>query len=265
MVVTWTCGSAGITVRALRKELSPSTRVFELGYVSSEFRGTLTLGGRAGTGLPTFETHFYEFVEREKWDRGEPEYLTLDRLHKGTDYYIIVTTPAGLYRYFINDIVRVTGFLHATPLLKFMQKGKGVTSITGEKLYESQVLAAVDGAMAQFGLNARFVMMLADEEARGYRLYVEPDPAPAVESARLAEEVDERLRKLNVEYECKRGGERLARPRATWLRLAPARPTSAIAWTRGSAKASSSGSRSPTAAIACSTWMPTFKLSTHEE
>ena len=70
-------------------------------------------------------------------------------MRKGLDYYIIVTTPSGLYRYFINDVVRVTGFLHAAPLLKFMQKGKGVTNITGEKLYEAQVLAAVSGAMTR--------------------------------------------------------------------------------------------------------------------
>ncbi|MGH9319287.1 MAG: GH3 family domain-containing protein, partial [Vicinamibacteria bacterium] len=218
MVVTWTCGSAGVTVRALGKELLPRTRIFELGYLSSEFRGTLTLGRRAGTGLPTLDTHFFEFVERDKWDRGEPEYLTLDRLRKCVDYYIIATTPSGLYRYFINDVVRVTGFLHATPLLKFMQKGKGVTNITGEKLYESQVLEAVGAAMAQFGLDARFVMMLADEEARGYRLYVEPGPGSPPAAARLAQEVDARLRRLNVEYEGKRDSDRLGAPLAVWLR-----------------------------------------------
>jgi hypothetical protein len=143
LLVTWTCASAGIAVDAVRRELSPRTRIMELGYLASELRGTITLGRRAGSGLPTADTHFFEFVERDRWDRGEPEYLTLDRLRKGLDYYVIVTTPSGLYRYFINDLVRVTGFLHRMPLLRFVQKGKGVTNITGEKLYEAQVLAAV--------------------------------------------------------------------------------------------------------------------------
>ena len=218
LVVTWTCGSAGVTVRALREELSPRTRIFELGYVSSEFRGTFSLCPHAGTGLPTFETHFLEFGERDRWDRGERECVTLDRLRKGVDYYIIATTPSGLYRYFINDIVRVTAFLHATPLLKFMQKGKGVTNITGEKLYEAQVLAAVAAAMTRLGLNALFVMMLADEEARGYRLYVEPDRPPACDAAALARDVDVLLRELNIEYESKRDSARLAPLQAAWLR-----------------------------------------------
>jgi Sterol desaturase len=217
VVVTWTCGSAGITVDALRRELSARTRILELGYLSSEFRATFTLGRRAGSGLPTFDTHFFEFVEREKWDRGEPEFLTLERLRKGVDYYIIVTTPSGLYRYFINDLVRVTGVLRKTPLLKFLQKGKGITNITGEKLYETQVLAAVRAAVLEMGRNTRFVMMLADEEARRYRLYVEADPGPKPDAARLSEAVDAKLKALNVEYMTKRESERLSAPQAVWL------------------------------------------------
>lgn len=217
LVVTWTCASAGVAVDALRKELSGRTRIMELGYISSEFRGTITIGRRAGSGLPTFDTHFFEFVERDRWDAGRPEYLTLDEVQKGRDYYLIVTTPSGLYRYFINDIVKVTGFLHATPLLKFVQKGKGVTNITGEKLYEAQVLQAVRESMAAMGRTARFVMMLADEQARCYRLYVEPDPGPGLDCAALALATDARLAKLNVEYQAKRESERLAPIAARWL------------------------------------------------
>jgi hypothetical protein len=136
---------------------------------------------------------------------------------KGQDFYLIVTTPSGLYRYFINDIVKVTGFLHATPLLKFVQKGKGVTNITGEKLYEAQVLQAVRESMAAMGRTARFVMMLADEEACRYRLYVEPDPGPGLDCAAFARSTDARLAKLNVEYQAKRESERLAPIAALWL------------------------------------------------
>jgi hypothetical protein len=133
------------------------------------------------------------------------------------DYYVIVTTPSGLYRYFINDLVRVTGFLRRMPLLQFVQKGKGVTNITGEKLYESQALAAVHHALAQIGCAARFVLMLADEAAQRYRLYVESD-APAKPAAeQLAQGVDEQLQTLNLEYAAKRESGRLAALSAAWL------------------------------------------------
>ncbi|MDB5864562.1 MAG: hypothetical protein JWO70_2368 [Betaproteobacteria bacterium] len=217
LVVTWTCASAGIAVDALRRELSPRIRIHELGYVSSEFRGTVTLGRRAGTGLPTLDTHFFEFVEREKWDSGEPEFLTLDGLRRGVDYYVIVTTPSGLYRYFINDLVRVTGRLHRAPLMKFAQKGKGVTNITGEKLYEAQVLAAVREVMSRAGNAARFVMALADEEACRYRLYVEPGPGDTPDAAAFARAVDAKLCETNIEYHAKRESGRLGALTAAWL------------------------------------------------
>jgi sterol desaturase/sphingolipid hydroxylase (fatty acid hydroxylase superfamily) len=217
LVVTWTCASAGVAVAVLRTELSPRTRILELGYVASEFRGTVTVGRRAGSGLPTLDTHFFEFVERDRWDRGDPEFLTLDRIRKGVDYYIVVTTLSGLYRYFMNDLVRVRGFFHRTPLLQFVQKGKGVTNITGEKLYEAQVLMAASAAMRELGCLPRFMMMLADEEACRYRLYVEAAPGPKPEPRVLAELVDTKLRQCNVEYQAKRESERLGTVEASWL------------------------------------------------
>ena len=217
LVVTWTCASAGVAAQALRRELGDGTRIHELGYVSSEFRGSITLGRRAGAGLPTADTHYFEFVERDCWDRGEPEFLTLDRLRKGVDYYVIVTTPSGLYRYFINDLVRVMGHVHRMPLLKFLQKGKGVTSITGEKLYESQVLAAAAQAVQAMGRMVRFVMMLADEDASRYRLYVETDDGTRPDREALAAATDAQLRRLNLEYDAKRESGRLGPIDARWL------------------------------------------------
>jgi sterol desaturase/sphingolipid hydroxylase (fatty acid hydroxylase superfamily) len=218
MVATWTGGSASVALHALRAELPLRARILELGYLSSEFRGTITLGHRSGSGFPTLDTHFFEFVEREKWDCGVPEFLTLDNIRKGVDYYVIVTTPSGLYRYFINDLVRVQGHLHKTPLLKFIQKGKGVTNITGEKLYESQVLMAVRAVTEKLGRGTRFVMMIADEAACRYRLYVELDAGPALPATCFAQAVDEKLHEINGEYSAKRESQRLGGLDVFWLR-----------------------------------------------
>ena len=221
-VMIWTCGSAGVAAAAVKRQLDQSTHILELGYVASEFRGTVTLGRRAGSGFPTLFAHYFEFVERERWDRGEPEYLTLDRLRKGGEFYVIVTTPSGLYRYFINDIVRVTGHLYRTPLLMFVQKGRGVTSITGEKLYEGQVLEAVQAAAAGFGIAPRFFQMLADESAQLYRLYMEVDADTLPDSAAFGDKVDSKLRAINVEYAAKRESGRLAPVNSVWLQAGTA-------------------------------------------
>jgi hypothetical protein len=60
-------------------------------------------------------------------------------------------------------------------------------------------------------------MMLADEEARRYRLYVEADPGPRPPATRLADEVDTRLAAYNVEYRAKRESGRLAPIESRWL------------------------------------------------
>lgn len=218
LIVAWTCAGAGVAANTLKQELSPRTKILELGYVSSEFRGTMTLGRSSGSGFPTLDTHFFEFVERDQWDSVQPEFLTLNGVSKGGLYYVVVTTPSGLYRYFINDLVEVTGFLHKAPLLRFVQKGKGVTSITGEKLYESQVLAAVKAAMQTLGRHAHFQMMLADETNAFYRLYVEAgdiETLPSIDV--LASLVDAKLAELNLEYQAKRESLRLGSISANWL------------------------------------------------
>jgi sterol desaturase/sphingolipid hydroxylase (fatty acid hydroxylase superfamily)/L-alanine-DL-glutamate epimerase-like enolase superfamily enzyme len=216
IVITWTGGSAGVSAKRLRTELKPGTRMMELGYVASEFRGTLTLGKPSGMGIPTLETHFFEFVERDRWDAGEPEFLLLDQLRKGVDYYLVTTTPSGLYRYFINDLLRVSGRIGRLPLLRFVQKGKGVTNITGEKLYEAQVLQAVRTVNSRAAIDTGFYILLADEEAAGYTLYIEAKPHRHLEN--LAESFDAELRQDNVEYAAKRESGRLAPLALRWLR-----------------------------------------------
>ncbi len=207
LVVTWTGGSAGIAVQALRQEIGPQVEVLELGYIASEFRGTVTLDRDAGSGFPTLSTHFFEFVPRRAWDAGSRQCLRLGELREGEEYYVIVTTPSGLFRYFINDVVRVTGFIARTPLLQFVQKGRGVTSITGEKLYEAQVISAVNQVLEESGVVSIYFLLLADDVSGYYRFYIES--RAFLDVSLLAAKVDTHLRKINMEYDAKRESGRL--------------------------------------------------------
>lgn len=218
MVSTWTGGSCGIALEALRRRLPRDTEIFELGYVASELRGTLPVDGHCD-GVPDLQHVFYEFAERQAWDRGDRDTIGLEGLRRGHDYYLIVTTPDGLYRYFMNDLLRVTGFHNRTPRLRFLQKGRGVTNITGEKVSEAQVLEAMREVEQHFGIAFRFFMMLADEHAARYRLMVEPSgEAFGFEAASLAAQVDSLLCRLNMEYAAKRESGRLNTLQAAWLR-----------------------------------------------
>jgi len=216
-VVTWTGGSCKIPLARLAGSLPPGVAVVELGYLASEFQGTVNLDAGKNLCVPTLCDTLFEFVERDSRETGRDDFLSLHELVEGREYYVFVTTLDGLYRYDMNDIVRVTGRLNGTPCLEFVQKGKGVTSITGEKLYEGQVVDAVMATAARLGVAAEFFVMLADEEASGYTLFIESGPSTPAAGVELADALDRGLRETNVEYEAKRDSGRLAPVRVQWL------------------------------------------------
>jgi hypothetical protein len=217
LVTTWTGGSCGIALEALRRTLPLGCAVMELGYQATELRGTLALEPEVGGGLPPLHHHYFEFVPQAAWEAERPTFLGLDALEMGERYYVFVTTAAGLYRYAMNDIVETTGRFERTPLIRFVQKGKGVTSVTGEKLYESQAIAAVQDAARNHDVVPRFVLFVADEAPAGYHLYVEADSDGGISDG-LAADVDRRLAQLNQEYQSKRASGRLAALAVTGLK-----------------------------------------------
>ncbi|MHC8508583.1 MAG: GH3 auxin-responsive promoter family protein [Rhodospirillales bacterium] len=216
-VATWTGGSCGLPLDILKPSFPSGCRIIEVGYLASEMRGTLNIDAQHNTCVPVISDIYYEFAERGAWEDGQAEFLSAHELEQNKEYYVFVTTQDGLYRYDMNDIVKVTGAVNAAPALGFVQKGKGATNITGEKLYESQVLEAARKTFADHGAAWNFFIMLADSAAAAYTLYVEsPDPAAAGETA--AQSLDKNLRALNIEYDSKRASGRLAPTNAVRLR-----------------------------------------------
>ena len=217
IVSIWTGGNCGVAARSARTLLFATTQIVELGYLSSEFCGTLTVDCNVMAGLPTITNYFYEFIEPEEWDAGNRIFRLVHQLEIGQDYYVVITTPSGLYRYFINDIVRVEGIFHNTPLIRFVQKGKGVTNITGEKLYESQLVEALALVERHFDLHLNFYLMLADVERQIYHLYLEVN-GMMDGTAGIATYVDKTLAELNTEYRTKRESGRLHPLAITFLK-----------------------------------------------
>ena len=205
LVVTWTGGSCGIAVSSLKELISEKTGVLELGYLASELRGTITLEGTGSSGVPTFRDNYFEFIEVDSYEQGSRETLLLNQIDVGVQYYVIITTPAGLYRYFMNDIIEVTGFRKKTPLVRFVQKGKGVTNITGEKLTEQQLITAVNAVNNEKKIMMPFYLALALVKDSCYVLYIEAD----VDTDEYSALIDKKLHELNTEYHSKRSSGRL--------------------------------------------------------
>jgi hypothetical protein len=103
--------------------------------------------------------------------------------------------------------------LAATPLLRFVQKGRGVTSITGEKLYEGQLTDAMRELEPLH--RAVFYLMLADEASCTYCLYLE---CAGCDTQAVAGALDRALAGRNIEYRDKRASGRLPPPEVVALR-----------------------------------------------
>jgi hypothetical protein len=114
----------------------------------------------------------------------------------------VLTTAGGLYRYNISDLVRCVGYHASTPLIEFLNKGSHFSSLSGEKLSEHQVIAAVQAAQRALGFRLESYLLLpAWGDPPYYSLLVEEDDlegAGVIE--RLAENVEHELRCQNLEY-----------------------------------------------------------------
>lgn len=195
--------------------------VRDFGYMASEGRGSIPLGDQGAGGVLAVNSHFFEFVEEAGMDDREPRFLTADELSLGRRYYIFFTTSAGLYRYNINDLIEVVGFENKTPIIAFVRKGLGISSITGEKITEEQVLTAIKQVARQLNLLAisHFTAEVALGMPPHYVCFAELNSAlPQSVQDEFIRLFDHSLRMQNPEYEDKRSSRRLGMPS---LRILP--------------------------------------------
>lgn len=208
----WTGGSAGSYLPELRKRFG-DIPIRDHGLHASEGRMTIPFSDNTAAGLLDIESHYFEFVPEAESDSEKPITLQAHELERDQDYYILLTTSSGLSRYNIRDVVRCTGYHGSTPLLEFRHKGAHVSSITGEKITESQVVDSVREAVKiQQAEVTQFTLTPAWGDPPQYNLYVHCGEATATPEtlSRLATTADEQLRKHNCEYDEKRGTGRLA-------------------------------------------------------
>ncbi|MBK9305656.1 MAG: GH3 auxin-responsive promoter family protein [Nitrospira sp.] len=105
-VITRTGGNCAVLISKLCAFLPKETAGVEMGYLSSECLGSLNVDVRENRCIPTFQEHFFEFVEVADGDDQMTDPILLGDLHQGKKYQVFVTTRSGLYRYAMNDIVK---------------------------------------------------------------------------------------------------------------------------------------------------------------
>lgn len=213
VLTTWKCGNTHVYLDKFKDSFPKDMLHQEFGYFASECRAGLVMNGADDTVLFP-HMHYFEFISEEDLGKDNPTFLQLHELEVGKRYCIYVTTFAGLYRYNMNDLVKVTGFYGTIPTIQFIQKVNGIISLTGEKLHERQFIEAVQQTEKEMNLYTKFFVGFADVDKSNYQLYYEfadksVDQAKAEEFTTV---VDAKLKEINIEYEAKRASFRVKDP-----------------------------------------------------
>lgn len=218
-LAVWMGGSCSAYLPSVRRQFGNRIPIRDHGLSASEGRMTIPFEDETSDGVLEVTTHYFEFVPEDEYGSPNPTVLEAHELERDCNYFILMTTSSGLYRYDICDVVCCTGFVGTTPVLRFLHKGAHISNLTGEKVSESQVVEAVRHALDvnQHG-TMYFTLAPVWAEPPYYQLLMETSDVPTTELAeRLAEATDAKLQELNCEYREKRSTSRLGPLRVTRL------------------------------------------------
>jgi hypothetical protein len=202
VLAVWTGGSVGVFMPQLA-DLYGQASVRDHGLSASEGRMTIPLADGTPAGVLDYCHHYFEFIPVEEHGSKQPTVLEAHELEVGRDYYIVMTTSGGLYRYDIHDVVRCVGYKGQAPMLEFLNKGKNFSNLTGEKISEHQVVRAVQSSFNELNLPIdTFTLAPVMEDQPRYVLVVERG-ATFGRTQELAASVQANLVRSNEEYASK--------------------------------------------------------------
>lgn len=209
----------------------PYLRLLRTAVRSTALRDYITQASECIVAIPTRDgvsggilaatSHFFEFIPQSQLDADQPTTLLADELCEGEVYELAVTTGGGLYRYRLGDCLRVMGFERGVPWVEFLYRKGSTSSMTGEKLTESQVLGAAFVAARASGLLPECVLCFPrSKPLPHYGVLLCPPPEVAALAAEARRELTSRwlsafeieLRRGNLEYASKRVSGRLGAP-----------------------------------------------------
>jgi hypothetical protein len=179
----------------------------DIGLISSESRISLPKEDNTPGGILDVTSAYFEFIPVNEIDSPNPTVLEAADLETDGEYFLLMTTSSGLYRYNIHDVVRVIDWHERTPIIEFLHKGSRIANLFGEKLTESQIVRAVGEAAAssQLSMGDYSVVLPTATEPVAYRAMVElREPVSPEDLRNFGQRLDEAIGRQNYLYERKR-------------------------------------------------------------
>ncbi len=186
----------------------------DIGYLASEGSFTLPYEDSTPSGILALQNNYYEFIPEELASQSNAKVLLSHELEAGRNYKLILTNESGLYRYDINDTVRVEKYYNQTPVLAFIRKTSDVLNITGEKVHVNQLIMTFRKIEKKLNIEIRQFRVVSNFDHVRYDIFIEIGREIAKEllANAVLPDIDSVLAEINIEYAQKRKSKRLNSP-----------------------------------------------------
>lgn len=214
----------GPYIEELRAQIGPSVNFHEVYPASEGFIATQDAESALGLRLMTDVGLFFEFLPLKDYQPDNLQKLgertvPLAGVRAGVDYVLVLSTPAGLTRYVIGDVVRFV----STDIPRLVYVGRTALQLSafGEHVIEKELTDALIAVCQRHGwtiVNFHVAPLFSDSAAgqrRGrHEWWVElkPNTTETPTGPVIAIELDVELKRLNDDYEAKRNGGGLDSP-----------------------------------------------------
>ena len=218
----------GVPIGPFAEELhavcGPGVNFHEVYPASEGFIAAQDAEASAGLRLVADAGIYYEFLPLNEFDEDRLGHLgaravPLEGVKVGVDYALIMSTPAGLTRYVIGDVVR---FISTEPArLVYAGRTKLQLSAFGEHVIEKELTDALTAVctrhhwqVVNFHVAPIFINSLVGQKRGSHEWWLElrPGTEETPTGPVLAEFLDAELQRLNDDYEAKRKGGGLLSP-----------------------------------------------------
>ena len=142
------------------------------------------------------ESLYYEFIPLE----DQNKILSLDELELGKEYEIVITNQAGLYRYRINDVIKVESYINDCPYILFSYRKGNVLSVCGEKTTEGHIKNLIEAIEKESGCESIKWVATVDINNRPPRYLLLLENKEGKDLSKYEDLADEDLRKTNIRY-----------------------------------------------------------------
>ncbi len=155
----WAYGMMGsnlsVYVDKLRKNIGPNVPIHNMGYAAAEGFFATPTELDADDYVLTPYTVFFEFLplseDEEKADDSVKP-LLINQLEVGKYYEVIVSNFSGLYRYKMEDVVKVTRMYNNTPEVQLMFRQNLSMNVANEKTTTDMIDAAAERIAKEVGV-----------------------------------------------------------------------------------------------------------------